>query len=134
MSHHEGEVQGEAEDDDEGPLMLWESLPEVANGLPLLRETEQASAGSFFIGDRAGEPDATASTSSSSSSPEDPLLSKREGEVSGVSNEVSAPLLHLASSFSYMGFEIYTRCSPPLLVLSEKTGPAPLMLPCSVIS
>ncbi|PON58634.1 hypothetical protein PanWU01x14_165240, partial [Parasponia andersonii] len=54
MSHHEGEVQGEPEDEDERPLLLLESLPEVPRDLASLRETEQASAGSFFIGVNGG--------------------------------------------------------------------------------
>lgn len=52
--YHEGEVQGEPEDDEKGPLMLRESLAEVSKDLASLRETEQASAGSFFIGVRGG--------------------------------------------------------------------------------
>lgn len=37
MHHHEGEVQGEPEDDGEGPLQLLESPPEVPNVLAFLR-------------------------------------------------------------------------------------------------
>lgn len=84
-------------------MILWESLPEVPKDLASLRETEQASSRSFFNGDRGGvhvhggEWDAGAAKSSS---PEEPLLSKREGELSGALNEISAALLDLFSSFS----------------------------------
>lgn len=54
MHHHEGEVQGEPDDDEEWPLLLLDSLPEVPKDLAFLRETEQASAGSFFIGVKGG--------------------------------------------------------------------------------
>lgn len=54
LDHHEGEVQGEPEDEDELPLLVLESLPEVPRDLASLRETEQASLGSFFIGVRGG--------------------------------------------------------------------------------
>lgn len=88
-------MQGEA-DDEERPLLLRESLHEVAKDLASLRETEEASAGSFFIGVKGGVTQARVASSSSS---EEPLLSKREGEVSGVSNGgVSAPLPWLSFS------------------------------------
>lgn len=52
--HHEGDVEGEPEDEDELPLLVLESLPEVPKDLASLRETEQASLGSFFIGVKGG--------------------------------------------------------------------------------
>jgi hypothetical protein len=88
MHHHEGDVQGELDDDDEGPLQLLESLPEVPIDPVFLRETEQASAGSFFIGVRGGVVGLDGWGTSSSSSPEEPPISNREGDVSGVSNGV----------------------------------------------
>lgn len=92
QSYHEGEVQGEAEDE-ERPMLLRESLHEVAKDLASLRETEQASEGSFFIGVKGGVDGGEWVTEGVvSSSSEEPLLSKREGEVSGVSNGVFAPL------------------------------------------
>jgi len=100
--YHEGEVQGEPEDE-ERPLLLRESLHEVAKDLASLRETEQASEGSFFIGVRGGVQGGewvTQGVIIASSSSEEPLPSKREGEVSGVSNGVFAAPLPWLSWFS----------------------------------
>ena len=54
MHYHEGEVHGEPDDDEEWPLLVLDSLPEVPKDVASLRETEQASAGSFFIGVKGG--------------------------------------------------------------------------------
>ena len=119
MNHHEGEVQGEPEDDE------VESLPEVARDLASLRDTEQASAGSFFMGVNGGvgglewldNVDVLTISASSYSSPEEPEaepgISSLEGDVSGVSNGVfGSPVLpSLVSAFSYTGLEMYTKCS-----------------------
>lgn len=101
--HHEGEVQGEPEEEDDRPLLVLESLPEFPNDLASLNVTEQASAGSFFMGVKGGvlgsewivlEGDATISSSS-----EELHFSNLEGEEFGVSNGVS-PLLGLIASLS----------------------------------
>lgn len=112
-NHHEGEVEGVSEEEEEeGPWMLWVSLPEVPKEVASLRETEEPSAGSFFIGMRGGvreggeweqpqdDPSAAAPSLRSSSSPEETLLSKPEGEVSGVSNGVFTLLALSSNSFS----------------------------------
>ena len=106
INHHEGEVRGEPEDDEERPsLLLLESLPEVANDLASLKETEHASAGSFFIGVNGGVFKTEAGLDkedwfiSSSSPPEESPVSNRDGDVSGVSNGVSV-LLGLPASLS----------------------------------
>lgn len=99
-NHHEGDVHGDPEDDDERPLLLTESLPEVPNDLTSLNETEQASAGSFFIGVNGGVTGTGcgAEGDAISSSPElEPSISKRDGDESGVSYGVSALLGLLAS-------------------------------------
>jgi hypothetical protein len=101
-NHHEGDVHGEPEDDDERPLLLTESLPEVPRDLASLNETEQALAGSFFIGVNGGVPGtecgADGDGKAISSSPElEPHVSKRDGEESGVSYGVSTVLGLLAS-------------------------------------
>lgn len=100
-AHHEGEVQGDPDEDDERPLMLFESLPEVPRDRPSLSETEQPSAGSFFIGVNGGvdggEEGLDCDGWATSSSLEELPISKREGDVSGVSNGVSAMLSLLAS-------------------------------------
>jgi hypothetical protein len=96
IDHHEGEVQGEPDDDDERPLPLLESLPEVPNDLAFLRDTEHASAGSFFIGVKGGVVGLDG-WGTSSSSPEEPPVSNREGDVSGVSNGVLSTPLGMAS-------------------------------------
>lgn len=104
-SHHEGEVQGEPEEDEETPLLLLDSLPEVPRDLASLRETEQPSAGSFFIGVNGGVSGGGWSISSSPEEPDpdpdpDPDISNLEGEVSGVSNGVVSTPPSLFSMFS----------------------------------
>jgi len=105
IDHQEGEVEGVSEEEEEGPLMLWVSLPEVPKEVASLRETEEPSAGSFFIGVRGGVSEGgeweqsappLRSSSSSWSSPEEP----REGEVFGVSNGVFTLLALTSDSFS----------------------------------
>ena len=101
QAHHEGEVRGDPDDDDESPLMLLESLPEVPRDRASLSETEQASAGSFFIGVNGGVVGGEEGLDwhgwATSSSPEELPISKREGDVSGVSNGVSTRLGRFAS-------------------------------------
>lgn len=91
--HHDGEVQGDPEEDEETPLLLLESLPEVPNDRASLKVTEQASSGSFFIGVNGGVICATISSSLEL----DPLISNRDGEESGVWNGVPSLLPLLAS-------------------------------------
>lgn len=108
INHHEGEVQGEPEEEEERPLLLLESLPEVPRDLASLRETEQASAGSFFIGVKGGVvigldgPDGVGCATSSSPEleEEEPPISNLDGDVSGVSNGVFAPLALFIASLS----------------------------------
>lgn len=95
-NHHEGDVHGVPEDDEEMPLLLTESLPEVPKDLASLKETELASAGSFFIGVNGGLPESECGVDddngcaiSSSSPEEEPIVSNRDGDESGVSNGVS---------------------------------------------
>lgn len=100
LSHHEGEVRGEPDDEDERPSLLLESVPETPKDLTSLRETEQASAGSFFIGVNGGVIGLVGDDwEISSSSDELSISSSLEGDVSGVSNGVLALLsLHASSS------------------------------------
>lgn len=91
-------MQGDSDvDDDEMPSML-ESLPEVASERASFKETEHASAGSFFIGVNGGVVWCEEGLDVGDS-PEEPFVSKREGDESGVSNGVST-LLGLLPSFS----------------------------------
>lgn len=79
---------------------MLESLPDVAKDLASFRETEQASAGSFFIGVKGGVLGLEGLQGDgwrTSSSPEEPHASSREGDESGVSNGVSTPLGLVAS-------------------------------------
>ncbi|KAF2303900.1 hypothetical protein GH714_024255 [Hevea brasiliensis] len=108
-NYHEGDVM-DTEDDDERPLLLTESLPEVPKDLASLKETEHASAGSFFIGVNGGVPGNECGLDGdlraiSSSPEEEPPVSNRDGDESGVSNGVST-LLALLASLSYMGLDI----------------------------
>lgn len=99
-------MQGVPDDEDESSLLLivTDSLPEVPKeDLVSLKETEQASAGNLFIGVNGGVADDAAALTLAviSSSPEEPLsvsVSRREGDVSGVSNGVSVLLINLLLS------------------------------------
>lgn len=97
LHHHDGEVQGEAEEDDDRALLVLESLPEFPTDLAFLNVTEQASAGSFFIGVKGGvlgrEWRVVEGHAAISSSSEEPHLSNLEGEEFGVSNGVSSASL-----------------------------------------
>lgn len=101
MSHHEREVQGEPDDEDERPLLVFESLPEVPRDLAFLSEIEQAPAGSFFMGVNGGvngvEGLGGDGWATSSSPEEEPAISNLEGDESGVSNGVFTPLPLLPS-------------------------------------
>lgn len=101
-NYHEGDVHGDTDDDeDERPLLLTISLPEVPKDLASLKETEHAFAGSFFIGVKGGvaggECGLDVDGCAISSSLEEPPVSNRDGDEPGVSNGVSTLLSLLAS-------------------------------------
>lgn len=107
INHHEGEVEVEPEEEEERPLLLLESLPEVPRDLASLRETEQASAGSFFIGVKGGVvigfdgPEGVGcATSSSPELEEEPPISILDGDMSGVWKGVFVPLALPIASLS----------------------------------
>lgn len=72
-------MHGEPEEEDE-PALLSVPLTEAMRALPSIRATEEALSGSFFIGVKGGV------QLGGEGDPE----SRREGDVSGVSNGVSA--------------------------------------------